>query len=128
MDLAFVDILAKKYWCKHYISSLRLVDRTVDVETMKSEYSKETVRAFSTMFTKKNLLKKEWVDKGTEFAGQLQNFLMLKEYKFTTQWVRTRLHVLNVHDGHSNVKFTVTWKTMGTSILKIHSFCRNFDF
>ena len=36
---------------------------------MKTKDAKETVRAFLTMITKKNRLKKIWVDKGTEFAG-----------------------------------------------------------
>ena len=36
---------------------------------MKTKDSKETVRAFLTMITKKNHPKKMWVDKGTEFAG-----------------------------------------------------------
>ena len=37
---------------------------------MKTKDSKETVRAFLTMITKKNRPKKIWVDKGTEFARE----------------------------------------------------------
>ena len=36
---------------------------------MKTKHSKEKVRAFLTMITKKNRPIKIWVDKGTEFAG-----------------------------------------------------------
>ena len=39
---------------------------------MKSKDSKETVRAFLSMITKKNRPKKIWVDKGTEFAGEFE--------------------------------------------------------
>ena len=41
---------------------------------MKTKDSQETVKAFSTMFTKKNRSKKIWVDKGTEFAGAFKKF------------------------------------------------------
>ena len=39
---------------------------------MISKDSKETVRAFFSMITKKNRPKKIWVDKGTEFAGEFK--------------------------------------------------------
>ena len=39
---------------------------------MKTIDSKETVRAFLTMISKKNRPKKNWVDKGTEFAGEFK--------------------------------------------------------
>ena len=39
---------------------------------MKTKDSKETVRAFLTMITKKNRPKKVWVVKGTEFAGEFK--------------------------------------------------------
>ena len=39
---------------------------------MKTKDSKETVRAFLTMITKKNRPKKVWIDKGTEFAGEFK--------------------------------------------------------
>ena len=53
-------------------SSSRHFDRTVDAKGMTTKDSKETVRAFLTMITKKNRPKKIWVDKGTEFAGELK--------------------------------------------------------
>ena len=39
---------------------------------MKTKDSKETVRAFLTMITKKTRPKKNWVDKGTEFAAEFK--------------------------------------------------------
>ena len=39
---------------------------------MKTKYSKETVRAFLSMITKKKRPKKICVDKGTEFAGEFK--------------------------------------------------------
>ena len=39
---------------------------------MKTKDSKETVRAFLSMITKKNRPEKIWVDKGTEIAGELK--------------------------------------------------------
>ena len=41
---------------------------------MKTKDSQETVKAFSSMITKKNRPKKFWVDKGTEFAGAFKRF------------------------------------------------------
>ena len=40
---------------------------------MKTKDSQETVKAFSSMITKRNRPKKIWVDKGTEFAGAFKN-------------------------------------------------------
>ena len=41
---------------------------------MKAKHSKETVKTFSKMITKKNRPKKIWVDQGTEFAGEFKKF------------------------------------------------------
>ena len=41
---------------------------------MKTKDSQETVKAFSSMITKRNRPKKNWVDKGTEFAGAFKKF------------------------------------------------------
>ena len=51
-----------------------LFDRTVDARGMKTKDYKETVRAFSTMITKKNRPKKNRLDKGTEFAEEFNKF------------------------------------------------------
>ena len=39
---------------------------------MKTKNSNETVRAFLTMMTKKNRPQKNWIDKGTEIAGEFK--------------------------------------------------------
>ena len=54
MDLAYVDKLAKDNNGVNYLLVRQdLFDRTVDAKGMKSKTSKETVRAFLSMITKK---------------------------------------------------------------------------
>ena len=73
MDLAYVDKLAKdNNGVKYLLVRQDLFGRTVDAKGMKTKDSKETVRAFLTMITKKNRPKKIRVDKGTEFAGEFK--------------------------------------------------------
>ena len=73
MDLAYVDKLANdNNGVKYLLVRQDLFDRTVDAKGMKTEDSKETVRAFLTRFTKKNRPKKISVDKGTESAGEFE--------------------------------------------------------
>ena len=55
MDLAYVGKLAKdNNGVKYLLVRQDLFDRTVDAKGMKTKDSKETVRAFLTMITKKN--------------------------------------------------------------------------
>ena len=73
MDLAYVDKLAKDNNGVKYLLVLDdLFDRTVDAKGMKTKASKETVRSFLTMTTIKNRHKNVWVNKGTEFAGEIK--------------------------------------------------------
>ena len=73
MDLAYVDKLARYNNGVKYLLVLQdLFDRTVDAKRMKAKDSKETVRPFLTMITKKNRPKKTWIDKGTQFAGEFK--------------------------------------------------------
>ena len=73
MDLAYVDKLAKdNNGVKYLLVRQDLFDRSVDAKGMKSKDSKEAVRACLSMITKKNRPKKNWVDKGTEFAGEFK--------------------------------------------------------
>ena len=66
MDLAYADKLAKdNNGVKCPVVRYDLFDRTVGAKGMKTKHSKETVRAFLTIITKENRLKKIWVDKGT---------------------------------------------------------------
>ena len=121
LDLAYVDKLAKDNNGVSYLLVRQdLFDRTVNAKGMKSKDSKETVRAFLSMITKKKRPKKIWVDKGREFLLESsKSYAKLKEYKFTLQWVRPRLHLLNVQYDPWKIDFTVTWKTMDTSTFTI---------
>ena len=75
MELAYVDKLAKNNnGVKFLLVRRDLFDRTLNAKGMKTNDSQETVKAFSSMITKRNRLKKIWVDKGTEFAGAFKKF------------------------------------------------------
>ena len=54
-DLAYVDKLAKdKNGVMYLLVRQNLFNRTIDAKRMKTKDSRETVRAFLTMITKKN--------------------------------------------------------------------------
>ena len=75
MDLAYADKLAKKNnGVKYLLAGQNLFDRNVNAKGMKTKDAQETVKAFSSMITKRNRLKKVWVDKGTENVGTFKNF------------------------------------------------------
>ena len=75
MDLAHVYKLAKENnGVKYLLVRQDLFDRNVNAKGMKTKDSQETVKAFSSMITKRNRPKKIWVDKGTEFAGAFEKF------------------------------------------------------
>ena len=74
-DLGYVDKLAKESnGVKDLLVRQDLFDRTVNAKGMKTKDSQETVKAFSSKYTKRNRQKKIWVDKGTEFAGAFRKF------------------------------------------------------
>ena len=75
MDLVYVDKLAKENnGVKYLLVRQDWFDRTVNAKWMKTKDCQETLKAFSSLVTKKNRPKKIWVDKGTEFAGALKKF------------------------------------------------------
>ena len=75
MDLAYADKLAKENnGVKYLLIRQDLFGRTVNAKGMKTKDSQETVKAFSSMITKRSRAKKIWVDKGTEFAGAFKRF------------------------------------------------------
>ena len=79
MDLAYVDKLAKENNdVKYLLVRQDLFDRTVIAKGVKTKDSQETVKAFSSMITKRNRPKKIWVDRGTEFAGAFKMFCAAK--------------------------------------------------
>ena len=59
---------------KYLLVRQDLFDKTVNAKRMKSKDSQETVKAFSSMITKRNRPREIWVDKWTDFAGALKNF------------------------------------------------------
>ena len=75
MDLASVENMAKdNNGVKHLLVRQDLFDKTVDAKGVKTKDSKETVKIFSKMITKKNRPKKSWVDQGIELAGEFKKF------------------------------------------------------
>ena len=84
MDLAYVDKLAKdNNGIKYLLVRQDLFDRTVDAKGMKTKDSKETVRAFLSMITKKIRPKNFGLTKGQNWLESSKNYAKLKEYKFT---------------------------------------------
>ena len=91
MDLAYVDKLAKKNNGVRYLLIRQdLFDRTVNGKGMKRKDSQETVKAVSSMITKENRPKKNWVDKGTEFAGALKKFCAAEGIHFYSTLSETK--------------------------------------
>ena len=73
MDLAYVGKLAKdNNGVKYTLVRQNLFHRILDARGMKTKDSKEIVRPFLTMITKKNRPKIIWVDKAKEFAGEFK--------------------------------------------------------
>ena len=91
MDLAYVDKLAKENNGVNYLLVRQdLFDRTVNAKGMKTKYSQETVKAVSSMITKKNRPKKIWVDRGTEFAGAFKKFCVAEGIQFYSTMSETK--------------------------------------
>ena len=74
-DLAYVDKLAKEdNGIKYLLVRQDLFDRTIEIKGLKRKDSQESVKAFSSMITKRNRPRKIRVDKGTKFAGTFKKF------------------------------------------------------
>ena len=94
MDLACVDKLAKnKNGVRYLLVRQDLFDRTVDAKGMKAKDSKETVKTFSKMITKKNRSNKIWVDRGTEFVGEFKNFCSAERMEIYSTMSETKAAV-----------------------------------
>ena len=75
MALGYVDKLANENnGVKYLLVRQDLFDRTVYAKGMKTKDSQETVKAFSSMITKKNRPKNIWADNGTQLAGAFKKF------------------------------------------------------
>ena len=85
-DLAYIDKLAKDVNGVKYLPVHQdLFDRTVVAKRMKIKDSKETVRAFLTMITRKNRPGKFGLTREQSLLESLTNYAKLKEHKFTPQ-------------------------------------------
>ena len=115
MDLAYLDKLAKyKNGVKYLLVRQDLFDRTVDAKEMKTKDSKETVRIFLTMTTKKNRPKKFGLTREQNFLESLENYAKLYEHKITLLWMWLGLHLLNVQYDPWKKYFAVIWKIKHT--------------
>ena len=73
LDLAYVDKLAQdNNGVNYFLVRQDLFDKTVDAKGMKTKDSKETIKTFAKLITRKKTPKKVWVDQGTEFAGEFK--------------------------------------------------------
>ena len=84
MDLAYVDKLAKKNnGVKYLLVHQDLFDRTVNAKGMQTKDSQEPLKAFSSMITKMNRLKRFGLTRGPKLLERLKSFVLLRGYKFT---------------------------------------------
>ena len=91
MNVAYVDKLAKdRNGVKYLLVRHDLFDRTVDAKGTKTKDSKETVKIFSKMITKKNRTKQNWVDQGTDFAGEFKIFCSAEGIEFHSTMSETK--------------------------------------
>ena len=92
MYFAYVDNLAKENNGVKYLPVRQdLFDRTVKAKGMKTKDSQETVKAFSSMITKKNPSKKIWVDNGTEFAVAFKIFCAAEGIQISSTMRETKV-------------------------------------
>ena len=85
-DLAYVDKMANENnGVKYLLVRQDLFDRTVKAKGMKTKNSQETVKAFSSMITKRIRPKRFGLTKEPNLLERLKKFVLLKGYKFTLQ-------------------------------------------
>ena len=118
MDLAYVDNLAKQNnGVKYLLVRQDLFDRNVNAKGLKTKDSKETVRAFLNMITKKNRLRKVWVYKQAKFAGEFKKLCKAEGIQINSTMSETKAAFAERTKRSLIKNFTVTWKTMDTSTL-----------
>ena len=81
---------------------------------MKTKDSHETVKAFSSMITKRNRPKKIWVDKGTEFAGAFKTFCTAKG--------------IQVHSTMSETKRAFAEHTIRSLKINLYRYMEDFGY
>ena len=107
MDLANVDKLPKdNNGVKYLLVRQDLFDRTVDAKRMKTKDSKETVKTFSKMITKKSTPKKFWIDQRTEFGGDFNKFCSAEGIAIYTTMSETKAAFAeSTIRSHKNISF-----------------------
>ena len=86
MDFAYVDKLAQQNnGVKFLLVRQVLFDITVNAEGQKTKDSQETVKAFSSMITKKIDQKRFGLTREPNLLERLKSFVLLRGYKFTLQ-------------------------------------------
>ena len=91
MNLAYVDKLAKdNNGVRYLLVRQDLFDRVVDAKGMRTKDSKETVKTFSKMITKKNRPKKIWVDQETEFTVEFKKFCSAEGIELSSTMIETK--------------------------------------
>ena len=84
MDLAYVDELAKESKGVKYLLVLQdLFGRIVNSKRMKTKDSQETVKAFSSMISKKIDGKRFALTRGPNLLERLKSFVLPRGYRFT---------------------------------------------
>ena len=83
-------------------------DRTVDANGMKTADAKENVWASWTMIINNTRLRNNWVEKGTEFAGQFWEIFNAQRINTHQGWDGECVYELSIRS--SKKIFTVTWK------------------
>ena len=84
MDLAYVDKLSmENNGVKYLLVRQDLFDRTVNAKGMKTKDSQETVKAFSSIITKKIDQKRFGFTREPNLLERLKSFVLQRGYKFT---------------------------------------------
>ena len=84
MDLAYVDKLARENnGVKYLLVRQDLFDRTVNAKGMKTKDSQETVKACSSMITKRSRRKRFGLTREPNLLERLKSFVLQVGYRFT---------------------------------------------
>ena len=119
MNLEFVDKLAKdNNGVKFLLVPQDMFDRTVDANWIKTKNSEETVKFFCKIFARKNRPKENWVDQGTEFAGDFKKFCVAEGIHVYSTMSETKATVAERTIKTLKKSYTVIWRNIYTNILK----------
>ena len=84
LGLAYVDKMTKENnGVKYLLVRQDLFDRTVNARGMKTKDSQETVKAFSSMVTKKKSRPKKGLKRGPGLLEHFKSFVLLRGYNLT---------------------------------------------